>query len=84
VLFAGVSRSYLNYGANQLLAISPSCQQVSNCGVTGSEGVVEVGYSAQINDYFTVTPKIFWVLSPAGISAFGDIVSFGVEFRASF
>ena len=84
VVFAGVSRSYLNSGTNQLLAISPSCQQVSNCGVTGSEGVVEVGYSAQITDYFTVTPKIFWVLSPAGISAFGDIVSFGVEFRASF
>jgi carbohydrate-selective porin OprB len=84
VLFAGWAMPFVNQGVITRSQNQTVCTQMPNCSVSGWQGTLEVGYSAQITPWLFFTPKLWWVVYPNVRRDLGDIVSAGFELRISF
>ena len=84
VLFAGWAMPFVNQGVITRSQNQTVCTQMPNCSVSGWQGTLEVGYSAQITPWLFLTPKLWWVVYPNVRRDLGDLVSAGFELRISF
>lgn len=84
ILFAGYAHMLVNDGVIERSLNQTACTEVPGCDVSRFQGVVEIGYSAQITPFFFVQPKLFYVINPNVRRDLGNILSIGLELRVSF
>lgn len=84
VVYAGYAHMLVNDGVVERSQNQTACTEVPGCSVSNFQGVIEIGYSAQITPYFFITPKLFYIVNPNVRRDLGNILSVGVELRVSF
>lgn len=84
IVFAGYAHMLVNDGVIERSRNQTACTQVPGCSVSNFQGVIELGYSAQVTPFFFIQPKLFYIVNPNVRRDLGNTLSIGVELRVSF